>query len=258
MRPSLIRSGAACFRALDRKGFQASGNRLGEGGRYAGSGRVRLGRPSPVGGPIRCPPPPPVRHALPAQVEAFTRPRSSPRRPAARGPCCRAGRPSARGRTKTVDKGSGNLRHATCPSASSGTPTERPPPLARHAATDRSSIEPDREGLGTKHALSPTASLPSGQAHQGLEAGADGLRQEVRPRCSRRRPSRSCPGCSEQSTRRHSRYFRHLQDLPLQGVVIVKMSERPAWTKPRGRRSPCKSWARTERRDPMDHEGSFA
>jgi len=182
MRPSLIRSGAACFRALDRKGFQASGNRLGEGGRYAGSGRVRLGRPSPVGGPIRCPPPPPVRHALPAQVEAFTRPRSSPRRPAARGPCCRAGRPSARGRTKTVDKGSGNLRHATCPSASSGTPTERPPPLARHAATDRSSIEPDREGLGTKHALSPTASLPSGQAHQGLAAGADGLRQEVRPR----------------------------------------------------------------------------
>ena len=34
----------------------------------------------------------------------------------------------------------------------------------------------------------------------------------------------SCPGCGEQSTRRHSRYFRHLQDLPVQGaVVIVKM-----------------------------------
>jgi hypothetical protein len=61
------------------------------------------------------------------------------------------------------------------------TPTGRPPPLARHAATDRSSIEPDREGLGTKHALGPTASLPSGEAHQGLAAGADGLRQEIRP-----------------------------------------------------------------------------
>src|SRR5271166_2412060 len=34
----------------------------------------------------------------------------------------------------------------------------------------------------------------------------------------------SCPGCGEQSARRHSRYFRHLQDLPVQGaVVIVKM-----------------------------------
>ena len=34
----------------------------------------------------------------------------------------------------------------------------------------------------------------------------------------------SCPGCGEQSARRHSRYFRHLQDLPVHGaVVIVKM-----------------------------------
>jgi transposase len=33
-----------------------------------------------------------------------------------------------------------------------------------------------------------------------------------------------CPGCHEPSTRRHSRYFRHLQDLPVQGVaVLVKM-----------------------------------
>jgi len=36
-----------------------------------------------------------------------------------------------------------------------------------------------------------------------------------------------------------------------------------AWTgedrlgRSRSRRSPCKSWARTERRDPMDHEGSL-
>lgn len=78
------------------------------------------------------------------------------------------------------NKGSGNL--STPPALSEfRTPAERPPPLARHAATDRSSIEPDREGLGTKHALGPTASLPSGEAHQGLAAGADGLRQEVRP-----------------------------------------------------------------------------
>ena len=34
----------------------------------------------------------------------------------------------------------------------------------------------------------------------------------------------SCPGCREPSTRRHSRYFRHLQDLPAQGSpVMVKM-----------------------------------
>jgi Transposase/zinc-finger of transposase IS204/IS1001/IS1096/IS1165 len=34
----------------------------------------------------------------------------------------------------------------------------------------------------------------------------------------------SCPGCREPSTRRHSRYFRHLQDLPVQGAaVMVKM-----------------------------------
>jgi transposase len=33
-----------------------------------------------------------------------------------------------------------------------------------------------------------------------------------------------CPGCREPSTRRHSRYFRHLQDLPVQGVAVtVKM-----------------------------------
>ena len=57
-------------------------------------------------------------------------------------------------------------------------------PLARHAATDRSSIEADREDLWTKHALGATASLPSREAHQGLAAGADGLRQEVRPRAA--------------------------------------------------------------------------
>ena len=90
----------------------------------------------------------------------------------------------------TVDKGSGNLG-SHLPFNEFRTPTERPPPLARHAATDRSSIEPDREGLWTKHALGPTASLPSGVAHQGLAAGADGLRQEVGPGLgSRRRPSR--------------------------------------------------------------------
>src|SRR6516164_8606067 len=34
----------------------------------------------------------------------------------------------------------------------------------------------------------------------------------------------SCPGCRKRSTRRHSRYFRHLQDLPVQGAVVtVKM-----------------------------------
>lgn len=34
----------------------------------------------------------------------------------------------------------------------------------------------------------------------------------------------SCPRCRQASTRRHSRYFRHLQDLPVQGVaVMVKM-----------------------------------
>ena len=34
----------------------------------------------------------------------------------------------------------------------------------------------------------------------------------------------SCPGCSEPSTPRHSRYFRHLQDLPMQGsAVMVRM-----------------------------------
>ena len=33
-----------------------------------------------------------------------------------------------------------------------------------------------------------------------------------------------CPGCHEPSRRRHSRYFRHLQDLPVQGAgVVVKM-----------------------------------
>jgi hypothetical protein len=39
-------------------------------------------------------------------------------------------------------------RHATLPFSEFRTPAERPRPLARHAATDRSSIEPDREGLG--------------------------------------------------------------------------------------------------------------
>src|SRR4029077_7338314 len=68
----------------------------------------------------------------------------------------------------TVDKGSGSL----------GTPPvlQRVPhahgeatALARHAPTERSSIGSDREGLGTKHALSPTASLPSGVATKGLQ-----------------------------------------------------------------------------------------
>ena len=33
-----------------------------------------------------------------------------------------------------------------------------------------------------------------------------------------------CPDCGKPSKRRHSRYFRHLQDLPVQGAVVtVKM-----------------------------------
>jgi transposase len=31
----------------------------------------------------------------------------------------------------------------------------------------------------------------------------------------------SCPGCRKRSTRLHSRYFRHLQDLPVQGAVVT-------------------------------------
>src|SRR6202030_3681295 len=31
----------------------------------------------------------------------------------------------------------------------------------------------------------------------------------------------SCPRCRAPSTRRHSRYFRHLQDLPVQGAAVV-------------------------------------
>jgi hypothetical protein len=30
-----------------------------------------------------------------------------------------------------------------------------------------------------------------------------------------------CPGCHEASTRRHSRYFRHLQDLLVQGAAVM-------------------------------------
>jgi len=31
----------------------------------------------------------------------------------------------------------------------------------------------------------------------------------------------SCPGCRKRSTRLHSRYFRHLQNLPVQGAVVT-------------------------------------
>jgi transposase len=39
----------------------------------------------------------------------------------------------------------------------------------------------------------------------------------------------SCPKCNEQSTRRHSRYFRHLQDLPVQGATVVVKIEVSRW-----------------------------
>jgi hypothetical protein len=64
----------------------------------------------------------------------------------------------------TVDKGSANLGTSQRVPHTHGEATT----AARHAATDRSSIEPDREGMWTKHAPGPTASLPMRKgAHQG-------------------------------------------------------------------------------------------
>jgi hypothetical protein len=37
----------------------------------------------------------------------------------------------------------------------------------------------------------------------------------------------SCPGCLEASTRRHSRYFRYLQDLPAQGATVGEDAGEP-------------------------------
>jgi transposase len=39
----------------------------------------------------------------------------------------------------------------------------------------------------------------------------------------------SCPGCRAPSTRRHSRYFRHLQDLPVQGAVVTVKMQVSRW-----------------------------
>jgi transposase len=39
----------------------------------------------------------------------------------------------------------------------------------------------------------------------------------------------SCPGCREPSTRRHSRYFRHLQDLPAQGAAVTVKMQASRW-----------------------------
>lgn len=39
----------------------------------------------------------------------------------------------------------------------------------------------------------------------------------------------SCPGCREKSTRRHSRYFRYLQDLPVQGAVVTVELRMSRW-----------------------------
>ena len=39
----------------------------------------------------------------------------------------------------------------------------------------------------------------------------------------------SCPGCREPSTRRHSRYFRHLQDLPAQGAAVMVKMQASRW-----------------------------
>jgi hypothetical protein len=39
----------------------------------------------------------------------------------------------------------------------------------------------------------------------------------------------SCPQCNEPSTRRHSRYVRHLQDLPAQGSAVVMRMEVSRW-----------------------------
>jgi transposase len=39
----------------------------------------------------------------------------------------------------------------------------------------------------------------------------------------------SCPRCREASTRRHSRYFRHLQDLPVQGAAVVVKMQVSRW-----------------------------
>jgi zinc-finger of transposase IS204/IS1001/IS1096/IS1165 len=38
-----------------------------------------------------------------------------------------------------------------------------------------------------------------------------------------------CPVCHEPSTRRHSRYFRHLQDLPVQGAAVMVKVQVSRW-----------------------------
>jgi len=39
----------------------------------------------------------------------------------------------------------------------------------------------------------------------------------------------SCPDCGKPSKRRHSRYFRHLQDLPVQGAVVTVKMRTSRW-----------------------------
>ena len=39
----------------------------------------------------------------------------------------------------------------------------------------------------------------------------------------------SCPGCGKPSKRRHSRYFRHLQDLPVQGAAVTVKLRMNRW-----------------------------
>ena len=39
----------------------------------------------------------------------------------------------------------------------------------------------------------------------------------------------SCPDCGKPSKRRHSRYFRHLQDLPVQGAVVTVKMRMSRW-----------------------------
>jgi transposase len=58
-----------------------------------------------------------------------------------------------------------------------------------------------------------------GERIVGVERGGDGwMISAAGPEVG------SCPGCRAPSTRRHSRYFRHVQDLPVQGAaVMVKM-----------------------------------
>ncbi len=52
-----------------------------------------------------------------------------------------------------------------------------------------------------------------------------------------------CPGCNEQSTRRHSRYFGHLQDLPAQGAAVMEKMQVSRW---RCQNRECESGAFTD------------